>query len=80
MQLITVILLAIALWIAYQFYNSYVNIVKELKEIKDKCIKEGISEREAFVEHISENYVSDKVKEVRNGVLKNLKEALAKTS
>lgn len=80
MQLITVIILAIALWIAYQFYNSYVNIVKELKEIKEKCIKEGMSEREAFVEHISENYVSDKVKEVRNGVLKNLQEALAKTS
>lgn len=80
MQLITVILLGVALWVAYQFYTTYNNIVAELKEIKNKCIKEGISEKEAFIEHVSENYVSDKVKQIRNNVLDNLKAALEKTS
>lgn len=80
MQLIVVILIGVALWVLYQFYISYNNMVKEIQEIKNKCIKEGTTEKEAFVEHISENYVSDKVKEIRNKVLQNLQAALEKTS
>lgn len=79
MQLITVILLGVALWVAYQFYISYMNIVKELKEIKNKCIKEGVSEKEAFVEHVSESFMTDKVKQIRDKVLQNLKDTLENT-
>lgn len=80
MQLIAVILLGVALWVAYQFYTSYMNIVQELKEIKEKCVKEGISEKEAFVEHVSESLMSDKIKQIRDKVLQSLKDTLEKTS
>lgn len=80
MELITVILLVIALWIFYKIYVSYMDIVKELAMIREKCIKEGVSTKEALTSHISENYTSDTVKEVRDKVLSTLKSALEKAS
>ena len=76
MQLITVIILLVAIWVVYQIYLSYNNIVKELKQIREKCIKEGVSQQEAFVEHVSENYMSDKLKTIKNNVLTTLKKQL----
>ena len=38
MDLITVILLVIAIWVFYKIYQAYMDIVKELRQIKEKCI------------------------------------------
>ena len=78
MQLVTVIILLLAIWVVYQVYIAYNNVVKELKEIKDKCIKTGVTEREAFTEHVSANYVSDKLKQVQKQVISNLQSQLEK--
>jgi cell division protein FtsL len=80
MDLITVILLSVALWIVYKIYKSYIDIVKELQMIREKCIKEGISSKEALTSHISENYTSDAVKSAKDSVLSALKLALDKAS
>ena len=80
MELLTVILLLIAIWIFYKIYLSYNDIVNELKEIRTKCIRENISSDEAYTKHINENYTSASVKEVRDNVLSSLKNALAKVS
>jgi len=80
MELITVILLLFAIWVLYRIYKSYMDIVKELAMIREKCVKQGISTNEALTSHISENYTNDAVKEVRNKVLSTLKSALEKAS
>lgn len=80
MPLIVVILLLAAIWVVYKVYLSYMDIVKELAMIREKCIKEGMSSTEALTTHISENYTTDAVKEVRNNVLSSLKKALEKVS
>jgi archaellum component FlaF (FlaF/FlaG flagellin family) len=80
MQLITVIILLVAIWVVYQIYISYNNIVKELKQIREKCIKEGVSQQEAFVEHVSENYMSDKLKTIKNNILTTLKKQLEESN
>lgn len=78
MQLISVILLLLAIWVVYQMYKAYNNIAKELKDIKEKCIKTGVTEREAFTEHVSTTYASDKLKAIRNQVLSSLQAQLEK--
>jgi hypothetical protein len=45
MNLVTVIVLLIALWVAYSFVQSYRGIEKELKEIRIKCVAAGASAR-----------------------------------
>ncbi len=78
MDLITVILLLIAIWIFYRIYKAYNDIVSELKQIRTKCIKEGVSTNDAITSHIDDNYTSSAVKDVRDSVLSNLKMALDK--
>lgn len=80
MQLITVILLLIAIYVIQNIYKSYNNIVKELKEIKDKCVKEGMSTKEAFTSHINNNYVNTEIKKARDGVINTLKTSLKNIS
>lgn len=60
MKLITLIVLLSALYVVYLLYKSYNNIVKELKEIKNKCIKEGVSDKEAFKSSITDKNLIDK--------------------
>lgn len=76
MQLISVILLFIAIWVLYKIYISYTDIVKELKQIKQKCVKEGTSDN--LTNHVSDNYTSDNVNNIRNSVLSTLKDAVAR--
>ena len=71
MDLITVILLLVAIWVFYKIYQAYTDIVKELKQIKDKCIS-----KEPLVSHISENYTNKAVFDIKEGVLNTLKKAL----
>lgn len=80
MQLITIIVLLLAIWVVYQIYTAYDNLVKELKQIKEKCIKEGVSQQEAFTEHVNENYLSNKLKNIKNSVLDTLKKQLEETN
>lgn len=76
MELISVILLFVAIWVLYKIYVSYTNIVKELKEIRHKCVKEGASSN--LTNHVSENYAGDSVDNIRNSVLSTLKGAVAR--
>lgn len=78
MELLVAILLVVGLWFVYKIYLSYMNIVQELKEIREKCVKEGVSQKEAFVSHISENYMKESAKSAKENVLKALKLALEK--
>jgi hypothetical protein len=78
MNLITVILLLIAIWVFYRIYQAYNDIVSELKQIKMKCVKEGLSTNDAIASHISDNYTTSAVKDVRDTILSNLKGALEK--
>lgn len=80
MELVAVILLAFAIWVLYKIYASYMDIVKELAMIREKCIKEGMSSNEAFATHVSENYTTDAIKDIRNKVLSSLKNALDKAA
>ena len=64
----------------YGIYQSYNNIVKELKQIKEKCINEGVSKKEAFTSYINENYVKDQIVNTKNGILTTLKSALKNVS
>lgn len=80
MQLIVVILLLFAIWVVYQIYISYTNIVKELKQIKEKCISTGVSKKEAFIDHLSKNSSKNKISDVKDGVLGFLKKQLKETS
>lgn len=72
MDLITVILLLIAIWVFYKIYQAYSDIVKELKQIKDKCV----STKEPLVSHISENYTNKTVFDMKESLLETLKKAL----
>ena len=80
MELLAAILLIAGIWFVYKIYIAYDNIVKELREIRTKCVTEGVSKKEAFVSHISENYMKDSVKTARDNVLVSLKTALAKVA
>lgn len=80
MQLIVVILLLVAIWVVYQIYISYTNIVKELKQIKEKCISSGVSKKEAFIDHLSKNSSEKKVSNLKEGLLGFLKKQLKETS
>jgi archaellum component FlaF (FlaF/FlaG flagellin family) len=73
MKLITLIVLLSALYVVYLLYKSYNNIVKELKEIKNKCIKEGVSDKEAFKSSITDENPIDK--EI-NGLPKKMSKSL----
>lgn len=77
MELIVVILLLIAMWIVYKIYVSYNDIVKELRQIRNKCVKEGAVE--SMKSNISESYTNDGVVEVRDGLLSALKGAIRNT-
>lgn len=76
MELIVVILLLIAIWVLYKIYISYNDIVKELRQIRHKCIKEG---GETFTSKISDNYTNDGIKQVKKGILSALNGALKNT-
>ena len=80
MQLITVLLLCIGLWIVYQIYIAYNNIVKELKQIKDKCITSGISKKEAFRDYIDKNTPENKLIDIKNSVLSFLNNKVTEMS
>ncbi len=80
MQLITAILLCIGIWMVYQIYIAYHNIVKELKQIKDKCIKTGVSKKEAFRDYIGEQKPGKQLETIKNSVLSYLNSKVAETS
>lgn len=71
MELITVILLLIAIWVFYKIYQSYMDIVKELKQIKDKCVS-----KEPLVSYVSENYTNTTASGIKDSLLNTLKNAL----
>lgn len=71
MDLITVILLVIAIWVFYKIYQAYMDIVKELRQIKEKCIS-----KEPLVSHISENYTNKTATTIKDSLLNTLKNAL----
>jgi cell division protein FtsL len=71
MELITVILLLIAIWVFYKIYQAYTDIVKELKQIKDKCVS-----KEPLVNHISENYTNKAIFDVKESLLETLHRSL----
>jgi Na+/melibiose symporter-like transporter len=71
MNLITVLLLLIAIWVFYKIYQAYTDIVNELKQIKEKCIS-----KEPLVSHISENYTNKTAVSIKEGLLDILKKAL----
>lgn len=80
MELITVILLLIAIWVFYKIYQSYVDIINELKQIREKCVREGLTTEDGLVDHISENYTNKSVREARDSVISALEFALSKAS
>lgn len=80
MELITVILLLIVIWIFYKIYQSYIDIINELKQIREKCVREGMSTEDGLTKHISENYTNKTVREARDKVLSALQFALSKAS
>jgi hypothetical protein len=73
MDLITVIILLIAIWIFYKIYIAYTDIVKELKQIKDKCVS---GTKEPLVSYVSENYATKTAVGIKNSVIETLKNAL----
>jgi len=80
MQLLTILVLLLAIWVVYQIYMAYEKLVKELKQIREKCIKEGVSQQEAFIDHIEDNYVSGKIKKLKETVLTTLKSQLEESN
>lgn len=80
MELITVILLLIAIWVFYKIYQAYTDIVNELKQIRLKCVREGLAMSEGLTEHISDNYTKKTTTAVKNAMLASLKSALEKAS
>ena len=78
MDLITVILLLIAIWVFYKIYQAYTDIVSELKQIRMKCVREGLATSEGLTEHISDNYTKKTTKAVKDAMLASLKSALEK--
>lgn len=76
MELISVILLFIAIWVLYKIYGSYTDIVKELRQIKQKCVKEGTSD--TLSNYVSENYTNDTMNNIRNSALSTLKGAVSR--
>jgi hypothetical protein len=73
MDLITVILLVIAIWVFYKIYIAYTDIVKELKQIKDKCVS---TTKEPLVSYVSDNYVNKTAVGIKNSLIETLKNAL----
>jgi hypothetical protein len=73
MDLITVILLVIAIWVFYKIYIAYTDIVKELKQIKDKCVS---GTKEPLVSYVSENYAKTTANSIKNTLIETLKNAL----
>jgi hypothetical protein len=73
MDLITVIILLIAIWIFYKIYIAYTDIVKELKQIKDKCVS---GTKEPLVSYVSENYAKTTANSIKNTLIETLKNAL----
>lgn len=73
MDLIAVIILIIAIWVFYKIYIAYTDIVKELKQIKDKCVT---GTKEPLVSYISENYTSNAANSIKNSLIDTLKKAL----
>lgn len=71
MDLITVILLLIAIWVFYKIYQSYMDIVQELKQIKDKCVS-----KEPLVSYVSENYTNKTASGIKDSLINTLKNAL----
>ena len=73
MDLIAVIILIIAIWVFYKIYIAYTDIVKELKQIKDKCVT---GTKEPLISYISENYTSNAANSIKNSLIDTLKKAL----
>ena len=73
MDLITVILLIIAIWVFYKIYQAYMDIVKELKQIKDKCVSVS---KEPLVSYVSENYTNKTASGIKESIVDALKKAL----
>ena len=73
MDLITVILLVIAIWVFYKIYIAYTDIVKELKQIKDKCVS---GSKEPLVSYVSDNYTNKTAVGIKNSLIDTLKNAL----
>lgn len=71
MDLITVILLVIAIWVFYKIYQAYMDIVQELKQIKDKCVS-----KEPLASYVSENYTNKTASGLKDSLLDTLKKAL----
>jgi len=61
MNLILLIVIGFVMWLAYLLYTAYDNIVKELKEIRTKCVGEKTSP-ETFQTNIKENPVNEQMK------------------
>jgi hypothetical protein len=72
MNLILLIVLLFLLWLVYSLYTAYDNIVKELREIRDKCVKEGVA-KEGFNTKLQENPVDSNMKAMPSHMIKGLK-------
>lgn len=72
MNLILLLVVLFVLWMVYSLYTAYDNIVKELKEIRNKCIKEGVA-KEGFKTSLQENPVDTNMKEMPSHMVKGLK-------
>lgn len=73
MNLILLIVIFFVLWMVYSLYTAYDNIVKELKEIKNKCVSKGSGSKEDFKTNLEENPVNTNMKEMPNNMVKGLK-------
>lgn len=71
MNLITTIILLLTLYLVYSLYNAYNNIVKELRSIKEKCVKEAASED--FKSYLDKNNpIDQKINNTPKNMIKGL--------
>lgn len=77
MNLIVVIIILLTLYLMYSLYNAYNNIVKELRSIKEKCVKESSSED--FKSYIDKNNpIDQKINNTPQYMIEGLKVLLNK--
>lgn len=72
MNLILLIVILFVLWLVYSLYTAYDNIVKELREIRNKCVQAGTA-KEGFKSNLQENPVDSNMKEMPSHMIKGLK-------
>lgn len=71
MNLILLIVILFVLWLVYSLYTAYDNIVKELREIRNKCVQTGAA-KEGFKTSIEDNPVDSRMKEMPSHMVKGL--------